>query len=203
VQRVLPFVITAGVAVVLTLVIEALLPEPLPTTAVPAVQPAPSTPPPTETVEQVTAPPPVPPTATLPAAPPTAAATPTPTAAATVADDERTGGEPSATELTELQNEMNRLWGAFYLSRAANQLADAETALRVNDLTEVEQVLETARISLDRAYDRSPEQDKGPISEFRVELSRIHADLRIRPENLDQELQRLRQSMLSLVDERG
>ncbi len=106
-----------------------------------------------------------------------------------------------AQELTLLRQETDRLWSAYYLARAASQLADAEAALRTNDLHEVEQVLATVGISLDRAYERSSEQDKGPISEFRAQVGRMHADLHIRPDGMDQEIQRLRQSMLSLVDE--
>lgn len=104
-------------------------------------------------------------------------------------------------ELTRQRAEISRLWSAYYLARAANQLADAEAALRINDLSEVEQVLTTVDASLDRAYERSAEQEKGPINEFRTQVSRIHEDLRIRPEGMDQRLRRLRQSMLSLVDE--
>jgi hypothetical protein len=104
-------------------------------------------------------------------------------------------------EVAALRRDVDRLWSAYYLSRAANQLADAETALRVNDLSEVEQVLATVGTSLDRAYDRSVEQEKGPISEFRVQVGRMHDELRTRPQGMDQQLRRLRQSMLSLVDE--
>jgi hypothetical protein len=110
---------------------------------------------------------------------------------------------PTSEEVAELRNEVNRLWSAFYLARAANQLADAEAALRVNNLSEVEQVLATVSASLEQAYERSAEQEKGPISEFRAQISRMYADLRVRPEEMDQRLRRLRQSMLTLVDESG
>jgi hypothetical protein len=104
-------------------------------------------------------------------------------------------------QLTLLQHEISNLWSAYYLARAASQLADAEAALRINDLNEVEQVLITVDASLDRAYDRSTEQHKGPINEFRMQIGRMYENLRIRPEGMDQQLRRLRQSMLSLVDE--
>jgi hypothetical protein len=110
---------------------------------------------------------------------------------------------PENAQIDDLQQEVSRLWSAYYLARAASQLADAEAALRVNELAKVEQVLTTVGASLDRAYDRSPEQEKGPISEFRAQVGRMHADLHVRPDGMDLELQRLRQSMLSLVDERG
>jgi hypothetical protein len=104
-------------------------------------------------------------------------------------------------DVDELKTEVRNLWGAYYLSRAANQLADAETALWVNDLAEVEQVLLTVGVSLDFAYERSTEQDKGPISEFRMQVGSLREDVYIRPENMDLKLRRLRRNMLSLVDE--
>lgn len=100
-----------------------------------------------------------------------------------------------------LQTELRSLWSAYYLARAANQIADAEAALRVNDLDEVEQVLATVGLSLDLAYEQSDEQDKGPISDFRMQVGAIREDVYIRPEDMDLRLRRLRQSMLSLVDE--
>jgi hypothetical protein len=110
---------------------------------------------------------------------------------------------PTSEEVAELRSEVNRLWSALYLARAANQLADAEAALRVNNLDEVEQVLATVSASLEQAYERSAEQEKGPISEFRTQVSRMYSDLRVRPEGMDQRLRRLRQSMLTLMDESG
>jgi hypothetical protein len=101
----------------------------------------------------------------------------------------------------KLQAEQRRLWSAYYLVRAASQLADAEAALHSNDVTEVEQVLVMVGISLDRAYGQSAEQNKGPISEFRMLVGELHEDLRIRPEGMDQRLHWMRQSVLSLVDD--
>ena len=104
-------------------------------------------------------------------------------------------------DMREIQTEIRNLWSAYYLARAASQLADAEAALRINDLDEVRQVLVTVDVSLDFAYERSNEQHKGPISEFRLQVSKVYEELYIRPEHMDQRLRRLRQSMLSLVDE--
>lgn len=108
---------------------------------------------------------------------------------------------PIEQQIAELHDEINRLWSAYYLARAASQIADAEAALRINNLSEVELVLTTVGSSLDRAYERSAEQEKGPISEFRMQVGTLYEDLRVRPEGMDQRLRRLRQSMLSLVDE--
>lgn len=104
-------------------------------------------------------------------------------------------------ELLLLRADVSRLWSAYHLARASSQLADAEAALRINDLNEVERVLVTVGISLDQAYERSLEQDKGPISAFRAEVGQMHEELRRRPDNIDLQLRRLRQSMLNLVDE--
>lgn len=107
----------------------------------------------------------------------------------------------TAQQMDELQVELQKLWSAYYLARAASQLADAEAALRVNDLAEVEQIFVTVGISLDFAYERSSEQLKGPISDFRLQVGKMHEDVYVRPEHMDVRVRRLRQSMLSLVDE--
>jgi hypothetical protein len=114
---------------------------------------------------------------------------------------EAAGGNPHPPAVLDLRAELRRLWSAYYLARAAIQLADAEASLRVNDLEETERVLVTVGISLDLAYQQSSEQDKGPISEFRMRVGTMREDLYIRPENMDDRFRRLRQSMLSLVDE--
>jgi hypothetical protein len=104
-------------------------------------------------------------------------------------------------ELQDLRAELRELWSAYYLARAAIQLADAEVALRVNDRAEVERLLVTAAVSLDLAYEHSSEQNKGPIREFRARVGAMHEDLAIRPENMDLRMRRLRQSMLSLANQ--
>lgn len=104
-------------------------------------------------------------------------------------------------EIQHVQHELQNLWAAYYLARASSQLADAETALRINDVQEVEQVLVTVGRSLDFAYEQSTEQHKGPISEFRMQVGTMREELYIRPDNMDLRLRRLRQSMLSLVDQ--
>ncbi len=106
-------------------------------------------------------------------------------------------------EVLDLQVDVNRIWSAYYLMRAANQLADAEDALQMNDLDEVESLLVTVNASLNQAYDLSTEQDKAPIGEFRMRVGAVHENLRVRPEGSDQQLRRLRQDMLSLIDEGG
>ncbi len=108
---------------------------------------------------------------------------------------------PQEETLMQQSKEIRNLWSAYYLARAASQLADAEAAMRSNDLEEVRQVLVTVRVSLDSAYEQGTEQHKGPIQEFRLQISAIYEELYNRPEHMDQRMRRLRQSMLSLVDE--
>lgn len=135
-------------------------------------------------------------TPTLPT--PTLVQTTTPTPTPPV-PDERILGQ----EVLDLQVEVSRIWSAYYLMRAANQLADAEDALQMNDLDEVERLLVTVNASLNQAYDLSTEQDKAPIGEFRMRVGTLHENLRVRPEGSDQQFRRLRQEMLSLIEEDG
>ncbi len=107
---------------------------------------------------------------------------------------------PDPDELALLRREMERLWSAYYLARAANQIADAEAALQINNFDHVEQSVTAAAASVSRAYEYSAEQEKGPISEFRAQLSTLREEVRVRPEGMDQRLRSLRQRMLSLAD---
>lgn len=174
-KAIVPFVLTALAAIVLSLVIQATLlasqlsvflwsptPTPAPATAAPEPTALPTAPVPT---------PPLP--------------------------DERILSQ----EILDLRAELRQVWSAYYLMRAAVQTADAEAALRLNELDEVERILVTVRVSLDLAYEQSAEQDKGPIGGFRLQVSEMWEDLRVRPEGMDQRLQRLRQDMLSLIEE--
>lgn len=104
-------------------------------------------------------------------------------------------------ELLDLENEDRRLWGVIYLLRAASQLDDAVAALLINDLSEADRTLMAARRSLDRAYAVSPDPERGPIDNVRLELSRIRDDLGPRPEGADRRLRQLRRLVLGLVDE--
>lgn len=170
----LPFVFTLLAAVILSILIQStwlVRQQPV----LPTITPMP----PTAVVSE--------PTSTIPSIP-----SPTPPQ-----PDERIISQ----EILDLRAELRRVWSAYYLMRAAAQLADAETVLRVNELEEVERALVTVRVSLDHAYDFSAEQNKGPIGEFRMRVSDMHEDLRVRPEGMDQRLRRLRQAMLSLVEE--
>ncbi|NTW00505.1 MAG: hypothetical protein HGA19_04265 [Oscillochloris sp.] len=106
-------------------------------------------------------------------------------------------------EVLDLEAEDRHLWSALYLLRAASQIDDAVVTLQSNDLDAVDRTLLNARRSLDRAYTFSAEQEKGPIDTFRLQISQIRDDLRVRPEGLDHRLRQIRQLILSLVDEGG
>ncbi len=104
-------------------------------------------------------------------------------------------------EILDLEAQDRQIWSALYLLRAANQIDDAVFALQGNDLVEADRTLLSAYRSLDQAYTYSAEREKGPIDTFRLQLSQIRDDLHVRPERIDRRLRQLRQLVLSLVDE--
>jgi hypothetical protein len=186
----LPFLATAAAAVLLSLLAQALLwpprTQPLAPTATPAaaVPPAPS----------ATGAPSIP----APTAPGAPAATPGPATTPPRADE-----RVLSLQILDLQEQNRQLWSAIYLLRAAAQVSDAVAALGDNDLDGADRTLLTVYRSLERAYAFSAEQEKGPIDTFRLEVSAIRDDLRVRPDGADRRLRQLRQLMLSLVDEGG
>lgn len=169
----LPHALTAALAVVVTLGIQWLWLRPPATAPAPAATAAPATP-----------------------APPTAAPPPAVSPGTTPPD-----GSVVRLEVLDLQAQDRQLWSALYLLRAASQIDDAVAALQRNDLVEADRTMLTAYRSLDQAYLYSTEREKGPIDNFRLQLSQIRDDLHLRPERLDRRLRQLRQLLLSLVDE--
>lgn len=177
-RAVLPYLLTAALAVAVSLSLQALI---WPHTAAPAT-PTAATTPATAPVPGVASPSPAPPTTR-----PTTAGLP---------DD-----SVVRLEILDLEAQDRQLWSALYLLRAASQIEDAIFALQGNDLAEADRILLTAYRSLDRAYAYSAEREKGPIDTFRLQISQIRDDLHVRPERLDRRLRQLRQLVLSLVDE--
>jgi hypothetical protein len=188
----LPYLATAVVAVLASLLIQSLL-WPRPSAVAPATATAPAASPSAQTP------------AAASATPGPAAATPAPAASPAQTPGRATPAPADEAllrlELLDLEAADRRLWSALYLLRAATQIDDAIVALQGNDLAEADRTLLTAYRSLDRAYAVSAESDKGPIDTFRMQLSRIRDDLSLRPEGADRRLRQLRQLMLSLVDE--
>ena len=180
----LPYIATVVAAVVASLLLQALLWPRLPLPAV--VAPTAIPPAPTASAAIATA---------LPLSPtPAAAPRPTPS----LSDN-----SVLALQILDLEEQNRQLWSAIYLLRAVSQLNDTLDALQANDLNEADRTILTAYRSLDRAYEASAEQEKGPIDTFRLQLSSIRDDLGVRPEGADRRLRQLRQLMLSLVDEGG
>ena len=169
-----PHLLTAALAIAISLAAQALLVRPAePTVIVPTSAPP--------------APTPIPePTAT--AAPPGTAPAPAP--------------EIVRQELIDLRAEDDRLWAAVYLAKAISQVSDAESQMRANDLGNVAQSLVAVDGSLELAYDRADESIKSPIAEMRRTAGTLHDDLYVRPEGMDTRLVVLRQTILALVGER-
>lgn len=104
-------------------------------------------------------------------------------------------------EIADLRAEDNRLWVTVYVLKAISQVADAEVALRTNDMASVDQSLIAVDYSLSLAYARAEESQQSPIDQFRRTVDRIHTDIYLYPERLDVRLVQLRQFLLTLIDE--
>ncbi len=168
----LPYAITALVAVVLSIAVQQAL--------------APSTPAPVAAPTQ----------AAHPTTPPPLSPTVSPTPDLPLAEG------ISRQEVADLHADVDQLWSAMYLSRAISQIADAEATLRSNDRQNTGQALLLVDDSLALAYDRAADSAKDPIEELRREVNQIHDDLYIRPEGLDTRFAKLRQNILTLVEAR-
>lgn len=176
IRAALPFVVTAIAAVFVSLAFQAWLFSPTPVTSPPVAQPA------TE-VQPTSVPTPLP---TL-----VPSATPPPT----MLDE-----SALRLDILDLQAEQRRLWSVIYLLRAVAQIDDVLAALQANDLDEADRTLMLVYRSLDRAYAVSAEQDKGPIDSFRLQISQLRDELRLRPEGSDRRLRQIRRLILSLVE---
>ncbi len=130
-----------------------------------------------------------PPSPTLPPSPPVATAPPLAVGVA-------------RQELLDLRAEIDQMWTAIYLARAISQVADAEAALRTNDLDRVDQSLVAVDDSLALAFDRAEPAARDPIGQLRSDIGEIRSDLHLRPEGMDTRLGRLRQIILTLIEER-
>ena len=173
----IPFVITALLAVALSLLMQRMVA----TSAEPILL-----------VATATAPLPL-------SSPPSVRPTAPPSAVATVTPPDRV----LSLAILDLEARDRQLRSALHLLRAVAQLDDALVALQTNQLDEAERTLLLVYRSLDRAYTFSTEQGKGPLDTFRLQIGQIRDDLRIRPEGIDRRLRQLRGLMLSLVDETG
>lgn len=106
-------------------------------------------------------------------------------------------------QLIDLHTEDKRIWSAIYLARAISQIADAETAMRTNDLERVDQLIIAADASMAKALTRTASSLRDPIAQLRRDAGLMREDLYLRPEGMDARLIRLRQTLLVLIDADG
>ncbi len=101
--------------------------------------------------------------------------------------------------LRQLQQHTLQQWGSIFVLKAERQIDLALDALTANDMTRADDELVAAKTSLDEAYRLASEDLKPLIDNERLAIGRVRADLVINPHNLDQELRRLRDRLLSLI----
>lgn len=131
---------------------------------------------------------------------------PRPTSLPTATPQPQPTGAPLAPgitsqELADLRAEDQKIWTAIYLARAISQIAEAEGAMRANDLDAVDQSLIAVDGSLALAYARAADGQSDPIAQIRRDASAMREDLYLRPEGMDARLARLRQTILALIEE--
>jgi hypothetical protein len=179
----LPFVITALAAVAVSLLLQLMFFRPSPTVLSPPTASA-STP--------------------APSLPTSAGAAPTarPIAAAPTALPLAQG--ISEQELADIRAEGDRKQAQIYLLLAIVQIDDAENALRSNELASVDQSLVAIDNSLNLAYaryERAGDSARDAVAQRRMEIGKLHDDLYLYPEGMDQRLNTLRQLTLALITE--
>lgn len=175
-RAVLPFVLTALAAAALSLAAQYLLfPPAQPAIVVPTSAPAPA---------------------------PSAAPTARPIATAPTALALPQG--ITQQELADVRAEADRKQAQIYLLLAVVQIDDAEVALRSNELASVDQSLVAIDNSLQLAYasyERAGDSASDAVAQRRVEVSKLHDDLYLYPESMDQRFGQLRQLTLALITE--
>ncbi len=179
----LPFLITALAAVALSLLLQLVFLRPNP-----AVIPLPTSP------------------ASPATAPPTASASAAPTARPIVAVPTALplAQGISEQELADIRAEADRKQAQIYLLLAIVQIDDAESALRSNELASVDQSLVAIDNSLNLAYaryERAGDSARDAVAQRRMEVGKLHDDLYLYPEGMDQRLDTLRQLTLALITE--
>jgi hypothetical protein len=179
----LPFVITALAAVAVSLLFQSMFFRPSPA-VLPLATASASTP--------------------APRLPTSAGAAPTsrPIAAAPTAIPLAQG--ISEQELADIRAEGDRKQAQIYLLLAIVQIDDAENALRSNELASVDQSLVAIDNSLNLAYaryERAGDSARDAVAQRRMEVGKLHDDLYLYPEGMDQRLNTLRQLTLALITE--
>jgi hypothetical protein len=150
-------------------------------------------------------------------APPPTTALPAPTARPVATSMAGSGQSPAPTarplaagisqqELADIRAEADRKQAQIYLLMAIVQMDDAQSALRANDLTSVEQSLVAIDNTLNLAYlryDRAGDSARDAVAQRRVEVGKMHDDLYLYPEGMDLRLDTLRQLTLALITEQS
>jgi len=101
--------------------------------------------------------------------------------------------------LRQLQQESAQHLGATFVLKAERQITLAMEALMINDMARADRELVAAQASLDEAFRLVSEDLKPQINTERLEIGRIRADLEINPRNLDEDLRKMRDRLLSLI----
>ena len=107
-------------------------------------------------------------------------------------------------ELADIRAEADRKQAQIYLLMAIVQMDDAQAALRTNDMPSVDQSLVAIDNSLNLAYlryERAGDSARDAVAQRRVEVGKMHDDLYLYPEGMDQRLDTLRQLTLALITE--
>ena len=110
----------------------------------------------------------------------------------------------SQQELADIRAEADRKQAQIYLLMAIVQMDDAQAALRTNDMPSVDQSLVAIDNSLNLAYlryERAGDSARDAVAQRRVEVGKMHDDLYLYPEGMDQRLDTLRQLTLALITE--
>jgi hypothetical protein len=110
----------------------------------------------------------------------------------------------SEQELADIRAEGDRKQAQIYLLLAIVQIDDAENALRSNELASVDQSLVAIDNSLNLAYaryERAGDSARDAVAQRRMEVGKLHDDLYLYPEGMDQRLNTLRQLTLALITE--
>ena len=105
-------------------------------------------------------------------------------------------------ELADVRAEADRKQAQIYLLLAVVQIDDAELALRSNELASVDQSLVAIDNSLQLAYtsyEHAGDSARDAVAQRRMEVSKLHDDLYLYPESMDQRLGQLRQLVLALI----
>lgn len=101
--------------------------------------------------------------------------------------------------IMQLQQQTTQQWGCLFIFKAERQIDLALDALTVNDTARADRELVAAETSLAEAFRLVSEDLKPQVDSERLAVSHVRADLVINPQNLDQELRRLRDRLLALV----